>query len=478
MKRVIACWQWFAGLFKPLRVSNPVTVHSTTKRELWLSYEIESGPTPDQRAENYTRHCRLEGLPPELRRYLLSTLDIIPMMAIIQASPIFYQQYLSDRKFLLCSSLETTLGSAVVDAFFTHFFVTQASLGSVSTDIFSANCRSFQAENIMKQKLTEFVKSYSEITFQRCLPHTLTAKLTEDEAISMARFYVRYVRPLIDYFGWWMLENLAEEAGEDISINRPGITLSRTEMLRLTRAIYRLQILGQVNAANRLVSGHPEDYVEVVLDTFEPWEAEELFSFYQFAHAHYYMIFNDIRWDLHPDNPSFADQTRPPTPSGAFDMDNPMDFDNLLEGTTLRGLRLLHTVLFRLKDHSHLVSIMQEHITRSYIPLNAYEGYFGWTDQELRRRRNPSDRDRMQKAKVQFLFRGDAEPDGPPLAWIRIWKNTYSNLYGRYIPDEMRRWGFVFWDAATLESTRGMEVLERQWRKCWKGEDPRESLSY
>jgi hypothetical protein len=35
----------------------------------------------------------------------------------------------------------------------------------------------------------------------------------------------------------------------------------------------------------------------------EPWEIEELFSFYQFVQDIYSNILNDIRWDLHPNNP-------------------------------------------------------------------------------------------------------------------------------------------------------------------------------
>ncbi|KAL6353923.1 hypothetical protein LRP88_12918 [Fusarium phalaenopsidis] len=59
-----------------------------------------------------------------------------------------------------------------------------------------------------------------------------------------------------------------------------------------------------------------------LLNIIEPWEIEELFAFYQFALNVYDKVFTDIYWDLHPDNPKFDDQGRPPTPDGAFDLDS------------------------------------------------------------------------------------------------------------------------------------------------------------
>jgi hypothetical protein len=53
---------------------------------------------------------------------------------------------------------------------------------------------------------------------------------------------------------------------------------------------------------------------------FEPWEVEEIACMYTFSKEKYNQIFRDIRWDVHEENPKFADQ-RPPTPVGAFDFD-------------------------------------------------------------------------------------------------------------------------------------------------------------
>lgn len=139
-----------------------------------------------------------------------------------------------------------------------------------------------------------------------------------------------------------------------------------------------------------------------------------------------------------------------------------MERSNYLEGTALRGLSLLSTVLFGIRDHEHLVSIMQQQITISpHISLDPSTGILGSTQQRLRRRNRLSERDRMEEQRLAFPFRGDIdEPDAPPLTWTVVWCDTYSNLYGDYIPDEMRRWGYVFWDAAIIASTGGRRILE------------------
>lgn len=151
--------------------------------------------------------------------------------------------------------------------------------------------------------------------------------------------------------------------------------------------------------------------------------------------------------------------------------------NNYIEGTTLCGLPLLNTVVFKIKDPDHLVSTMQQHIVSSYIPLNTIEGVLGERHQgmalSLGKQRC---RRQMMLQRLPFPFRGDGEPDAPPKAWTTIWGGTYSSLYGWYIIDEMRSWGYVFWDASTLEATGAGEVLKSQWWSDYYDYDPRVDL--
>ena len=79
----------------------------------------------------------------------------------------------------------------------------------------------------------------------------------------------------------------------------------------------------------------------------------------------------------------------------------------------------------------------------------------------------------MEKERNPFPFPGDGEPDAPPMAWTMIWSGTYSNSYGWCIPDALRRCGYIFWDAGTLEAAGGREVVEQQWETMWVRYDPR-----
>lgn len=65
----------------------------------------------------------------------------------------------------------------------------------------------------------------------------------------------------------------------------------------------------------------------------------------------------------------------------------------------------------------------------------------------------PSDRDLRQQRHEPFSFRGYVEddPDGmyPTLGWTLVWKGTYSNIFGHFISNQVRRhWGYIMWDTS------------------------------
>lgn len=74
-----------------------------------------------------------------------------------------------------------------------------------------------------------------------------------------------------------------------------------------------------------------------------------------------------------------------------------------------------------------------------------------------------------------MLFRGD-DLDSPPLAWVLIWGEAYSNLFGTFIPKPLRLWGYIMWDARRLEESGAKDVLMREWYEMWQGGDYRDSL--
>lgn len=149
---------------------------------------------------------------------------------------------------------------------------------------------------------------------------------------------------------------------------------------------------------------------------------------------------------------------------------------SLLRGTISRGLELLYSVIFKVKDHEHLVSMMQEEIS---FPLgNVLDDAFSEGAQFHRRRNHPSKLDLKQTRREPLPFTGETNANDllPPLGWTIIWHGTYSNLYGYYVQDSIRRWGYVIWDALRLERTNATEVLAQQWREDWGDSDPRNNL--
>lgn len=111
----------------------------------------------------------------------------------------------------------------------------------------------------------------------------------------------------------------------------------------------------------------------------------------------------------------------------------------------------------------------------SYYPTTTYEDWISAVVEmwmlERRREDWPRVEDQIQDAKQEMLFSHDSI-DLPPLAWTILFKNKYSNLFGRYVPDAIRRWGFVMWDAHRLDSG-AKEYLLAEWETLYGNTDPR-----
>lgn len=124
---------------------------------------------------------------------------------------------------------------------------------------------------------------------------------------------------------------------------------------------------------------------------------------------------------------------------------------------------------FQAQDHAELVNIVSN---------NLVSGGEIWikevvsvTKQEERREKRMSHRDRAQDRQDKLPFRGDRE-DSPPLAWVTVWRGTYSNLYGQYMPETPRNWGYIMWDADRLVDSGGKAALELAWNELYPPEYP------
>lgn len=101
------------------------------------------------------------------------------------------------------------------------------------------------------------------------------------------------------------------------------------------------------------------------------------------------------------------------------------------------------------------------------------------SDQDQRRQDAYSEHDEAQDSRQKIHCEQD-HLFSPPLAWVALWDCRYSNLFGRYVPPALRRWGYVMWDGKRLEASGAMEFVELEWQ-CMYGasgspeeDDPRE----
>ncbi|KAE8156013.1 hypothetical protein BDV40DRAFT_310396 [Aspergillus tamarii] len=404
-------------------------------------------PVPGENQERVVynvlhRNAPVGDLPPEVQHHLLSMLELGTLKYL----------YLLARKRFLCRSLQTTLRIATVD----------------TCAVYQSGLVNFSYSRT-KEKVNMFLGSY-----QDQLGSSLLSVQSEmsgvDVLVALAVYYFSIVKPLAKYYTSCALGNLAAKTDK----SRGSKPLSKMEETRLIRVLYRFQPCCNLFGIGRQKSSQMQrlsfDSVEIgtiFLDLFEPWEIEEISCIYTFAKERHKQILNDIRWDVHLENPKFEGQ-RPRTPEGAFDLDKRWIRDRLLKGTISCGLDLLHMVIFKIKDHKHL-------------PIGYFLGSeaLGESAQSQRRQDHPSNRDLRQERGDPLPFQGDEGPDAngvrPSLALTLIWKGSYSNLYGYYVQDIICRWGYVMWDATRLERTGAKELLARQWEADWGDTDPRDN---
>ncbi|KJZ70709.1 hypothetical protein HIM_09893 [Hirsutella minnesotensis 3608] len=368
----------------------------------------------------------LERLPAEVRRQLLCLLELDDLHALVSVSPVFHDQYKLDSRFVLCTCLDNTLRDIAIDAW--------AVFHSGQADFLDS--RNDQA---VMQLLQTWQSRSKQADYS-----LLSDSLKEDEVVSLVEFHTSIITPLAHHYVSWALDNLASESGAYQS--RELKALSRTERARLTRAFYRFQLCcnlfgGRYHKTIKSSTFQAVDVLKLFFCIFEPWQIEEIACVYVFTKIHYDEVFREVAWDLSKENPRLVN-SQSTGPDGVFDLEDACkDTRRLLQGTTSCGLKLLHTVLFQIQDHVHLVSIMQQNISW---PAENFLGNeaLGERAQFQRRQEHPMERDLKQQRRDPLPFKGDR--------------------------------CYVFWDAPRLERTGGREVLARQWEADWGLTDPRD----
>ncbi|KAF2153775.1 hypothetical protein K461DRAFT_266893 [Myriangium duriaei CBS 260.36] len=60
-------------------------------------------------------------------------------------------------------------------------------------------------------------------------------------------------------------------------------------------------------------------------------------------------------------------------------------------------------------------------------------------------------------------FAGDDDDQGPPFAYTVLWRGTHCPEFGKCIPNTLRDWGYVMWDAQRIRMRGGVELVKKQW---------------
>ncbi|KAG8161142.1 hypothetical protein KVR01_009406 [Diaporthe batatas] len=276
-----------------------------------------------------------EGLPPEIRlRIVESGLGLEDLRAAVRASPALYRQYrLADRRLMLRAALHTSLGPAIVDMWAAHK-VAKIDLGTPDSP----------GTKTDSERIVTFMTKYIEL--RDSWPHGtfLEEQLRTDNLVEMSNWYLSVVKPLLDYFSRIFLSDLRRQLNKSVTTrsgscevlsnessstfgneqSQPsdswhapyedgeqvdGVTaqekaniestrkeyrqkpMTKSETVRLTRALYRVQLWCNIYGFGAFSSGMgptrspvdtlPWQMVCMFHETFEAWEVEEMLCIYQ-----------------------------------------------------------------------------------------------------------------------------------------------------------------------------------------------------
>ncbi|POS70542.1 hypothetical protein DHEL01_v211067 [Diaporthe helianthi] len=401
----------------------------------------------------------LEGLPAELRMALLLNMpDLATLSRLVHASPVFHAQYLLERKSIL------------------FFVLLKETTDDVLVDVYAA-FKSHPSRIGPPKKPHTNMLCFLESTYLAWRSRSITTRPTLDtysleELSGMASFQQSMVNPLATHFVSWALANFRSHPAQ-LSAQPFGSeeALTRTERTRVMRALYRFEefcnLLREPNY-EIFVGIDPNEFFFSSLD-LEPWEAEEVCTVFAFVKEKYEAVLDNVKWDLDEANPRFDSELEPELEGLAFGIDKEYDDSSFhrsdlaaefLNGTIGHGGLNLALKMIEAETHNERVDLM----TRS-LRLGGHflEEGTGFASQMRRRFIHPKlDGDGAEERRQAMPFAGD-EAGAPPLAWTLLWGGRYSSLFGESVPVELRRWGYVIWDARRLDVDRTKDYLKDLW---------------
>ncbi|KAF2158000.1 hypothetical protein K461DRAFT_274244 [Myriangium duriaei CBS 260.36] len=285
----------------------------------------------------------------------------------------------------------------------------------------------------------------------------------------MANFYFAYVVPVRDRYITWALHNMVRGT----QYSRPVKPSTSTEKQRVSGALYRFQLGCNVfcrpyaNAKSFLFS--KDEIHDLLLQNFHPWDIEAVNCIYLYMDRFFDHVLDlavdrvdprqamDYPWDRLVDPCSHtylcADEC----------FCSPAARENILPQISCSGLPFVSRVTSLVDDrHPDLVHVVHDYLTEWRTKFFSAQGYTGGVCGLLTSITEPIPQNKRLALRSASPFIGDVM-DGPPYAWVTLWRDTYSDMAGIYTPYKLKNWGYVMWDAIRVFNEGGISLLKRQW---------------
>ncbi|KAK0739562.1 hypothetical protein B0T21DRAFT_436542, partial [Apiosordaria backusii] len=341
-------------------------------------------------------------------------------MSLVRASPMFFQQYLLNKKDLLAGCLMMSLSTVLVDALAVQEAATLRGDKSVKKDEVRKHLDKYNDHRKVEPDIGRLIDKYDE-----------------DYLLQIYLFWQRYAQPLTVQCARFFLSKFDPQ-------RPPTFTkLSTTENTRLLRALYRFELYSCLFGGDLrfLQLGFDEEEVlYFFFCLFRPWEVEEIFSVYTLVQDEMMTRLRMMEKKLfHAVNHEFA----------------------LIGGAASWGLRGFDMALTDTDCYSMITIRPGNPRTPGY---GFMENILSQDVQEKRRRLFTTDDDLAEDREDPLPYVGEAESQ-PSYGWVLVCKGKHINTYNDNVHKASPRdWGYVFWDRWRLTKIKGDKKLNTE---CW-----------
>ncbi|KAK7958586.1 hypothetical protein PG988_013434 [Apiospora saccharicola] len=239
------------------------------------------------------------------RQGTYQTCHLASLRSLVRASPVLHAQYLYDRAGILCSCMERELDGFVLDAY--ALLTSRVRyIGSPRTD----------------EKIKDFLEGYGD-WISGSKPYLSVSEMHPSSLRWIAAYHLSVARPLAQRYARWANANLTltdlefslaatslprgvkrspqgSWDDEQMEAGASDVTLSRSEEIRIFRALYRYDTFYHLFGQNRGIRMSTEflryNINEMFCGLFDPWEVEAIGTIDLFVREKYHKIFTEIIW--------------------------------------------------------------------------------------------------------------------------------------------------------------------------------------